>query len=268
MLIDTHSHLNFSDFDKDREEIIEKCLKNRIWIINVGIDYQTSRKAVEISRKYKQGVYAAVGLHPLNFKKKFDYKEYKKLASDSKVVAIGEIGLDYYYKPKTKRKLEVFKEGQKELLLKQLKLAKELDLPIILHCRLALDDMLTILKSNIQYLKPNLPGIIHCFTGNLEQLDEFLRMGFFIGFNGIIFKQISGIDFEILIKRTPLKRILIETDCPYLLPPEFSEKRNNPFGVKLVAEKIASIKGISFEDLSKITTENAITLFGLFSESS
>jgi len=254
MFIDTHSHLNFSAFDKDRRKIIEKCLKNDIWMINVGIDYKSSEKAVQISEKYNEGVYAVVGLHPLNSEYGFDYEKYKELASRSKVVAVGEIGLDYYYKPKTKRKLQSFKEKQKDLFLTQLRLAKELNLPLILHCRKAHDDL-------IELVNPQVKGVIHCFTGNLQQLDKFLQMGFYIGFNGIIFKPIKEIDFESIIKKTPLERILIETDCPYLTPPNFPEKRNNPLGVKLIAEKIANIKNISFEKLARTATENAKVLF-------
>jgi TatD DNase family protein len=235
---------------------------------------------VEIAERYPQGVYAAVGLHPIHlsagvFKTKidkeeiefqtreeeFDYQKYKELArSSKKVVAIGEIGLDYYYKPKTKRRLELFKEKQRITLCKQLDLAKELNLPVIFHCRMAYNDLLQILQSPAFC---NLKGVIHCFTGNLEQAEKYLKMGFYLGFNGIIFKKIEGIDFEEIIKKTPLDKILIETDCPYLTPPR-EEGRNEPLYVKYVAEKIAQIKNKSYKEIAQITTENAKKLFKLY----
>ena len=244
MLVDTHSHLNFPAFDKDRNEIIKKCLESEIWVINVGTNFETSKKAVEITTKYEKGVYASIGLHPIDldtglikiktdekegshFEKKFDYEKYKNLAKSEKVVAIGEIGLDYYWKPKTKRKLELFKEKQKDLLLKELELAKELNLPphqkfgsgglpVIFHCRMAHQDLIEILNFQFSISNFQIRGVMHGFVGTIDQLKEYLKMGFYIGFNGIIFKKIEGINFEENIKNTPLDRILIETDCPYL----------------------------------------------------
>ena len=147
----------------------------------------------------------------------FDYEKYKELGSKSeKVVAIGEIGLDYYWKPKTKGKLELFKEKQKEVLFQQLNLAKELNLPVIFHCRMAHKDLIQFLKENKETRPP--AAVAHGFVGNAEELKEYLNFGYYIGFNGIIFKKIEGIDFEENIRQTPLERILIETDCPYLTP--------------------------------------------------
>lgn len=278
MPIDTHTHLNFAVFNKDRDEIIKRCLDNEIWIINIGTNFETSRKAVEIAEKYPSGVYAAIGLHPINldsglvkikvdemegknFEKEFDYEKYKELAKSQKVVAIGEIGLDYYWKPKTKKKLELFKQKQKELFLKELELARELNLPVIFHCRMAHDDLLQILNYKLKTINYKLNGVMHGFVGTLEQLQEYLKMGFYIGFNGIIFKKIEGINFEENIKETPLDKILIETDCPYLSPPNFPEERNNPLGVNFVAEKIAQIKNLSYEKIENQTTQNAKELF-------
>ena len=282
MLIDTHAHLNFPAFDKDREEVIEKCLRENIRMMNVGSNYETSKKAVEIAEKHEKGVYASIGLHPINldtglvkikidekegshFEKEFDYEKYKEFAKSPKVVAIGEIGLDYYWKPKTKRKLELFKGKQRSGLCQQLDLATELNLPVIFHCRMAHQDLITILNS-VDVLCDRtkhqpIRGVMHGFVGTLEQLKEYLKMGFYIGFNGIIFKKIEGINFEENIKNTPLERILIETDCPYLTPPNFNEERNNPLGVKYIAEKIAEIKNVAFEKVTEITTKNAKELF-------
>lgn len=324
MLIDTHSHLNFSAFDKDRDKVIENCLKNDVWVINVGTNFETSKKAVEIAEKYERGiyphttknfdvgVYAAIGLHPINIKQiqnakmtlrgvaksdnkiqngnvkcknpediledDFNYQKYKNLADSKKVVAIGEIGLDYYYKPKTKKKLGIFKEKQKIVLCQQLKLAKELNLPVIFHCRFAIDDLLEILRFQVSGFK--FQGVIHCFTGNWQQAKRFIEMGFYLGFNGIIFKM----NLEEVIKETPLDKILVETDCPYLTPPisvnqctftpldnfvsngasqcqSVSAIRNNPLGVGFIAQKIAEMKNLSFEEIAEITMRNSHRLF-------
>ncbi len=284
MLIDSHAHLNFAAYKKDVDEVIQRCLDNDVWMINVGTNYQTSKKAVEITQEFPQGVFAAVGLHPIHLEtglvkikndteeieiktreEEFDYEKYKELASstgsgqaESKVVAIGEIGLDYYWRPKTSKKKELFKQKQKDLLLKQLNLAKELNLPVIFHCRMAHQDLIRILLENSEILPKK--AVAHGFVGNLEELQKYLDFGFFIGFNGIIFKSIEGIDFEKNIKETPLDKILIETDSPYLTPPPKSG-RNEPLYVKYVAERLAKIKKISYEEVSKITTENAKKLF-------
>jgi len=292
MLIDTHAHLNFNAFEEDFDEVIQRSLENDIWMINIGSQYNTSKKAVEIAQKYKKGVYAAIGLHPIHLEERkidktetgsllkfktraeeFNYEKYKELAQNPKVVAIGEIGLDYYYKPKTKRKLEEFKQKQKEVFLKQLKLAQELNLPVIFHCRMAHDDLINELKINNYEL--GIKGVIHCFTGNWKQAEKYLEMGFYLGFNGIIFK----LNLDEIIKKTPLEKILIETDCPYLTPPKVTG-RNEPLHLKYIVKKIAKIKNLRakrtpfssspsfslrensvFEEIAKITTENAKKLF-------
>ncbi len=259
MLIDTHSHLNFTDFDKDRDEVIRRSLVENTWMINASTNYLTSKKAVEIAEKYEEGIYAAVGLHPGDvLEEDFSYEKYRELAhstgsgqAKSKVVAIGEVGLDYWYKPKTKRKFELFKQKQKEIFLKQLNLAKELNLPIIIHCRVAHEDLLKILKGQ------EFQGVIHSFTGTWEQAEKYLEMGFYLGFNGIIFK----LNLNEIIKKVPLNRILIETDSPFLVPPPLKIKRCEPIFVKYIAQEIAKIRNENFEKIAQITTENAKSLF-------
>jgi TatD DNase family protein len=278
--VDTHAHLNFPAFNKDRDGVIKKCLNNNVWLINIGSNFVTSQRAVEIAKSSPYGIFAAIGLHPINletglvkikidpkegnyFEKEFDYQKYRELARFDSVVAIGEIGLDYYWKPKTTKKKKLFKQKQKDLLLKELNLANEVNLPVIFHCRMAHEDLLEILNHKLKTINYKLRGVMHGFVGTLEQLHEYLKMGFYIGFNGIIFKKIEGIDFEENIKNTPLDRILLETDCPYLTPPGFPEERNNPLGVKYIAERIAQIKNISFNKVAKATTENAKALLKL-----
>jgi len=274
MLIDTHAHLNFNAFENDFDKVIKGSLAEDIWMINVGTKYETSKRAVEIAEKCKEGVFAAIGLHPIhlgtglvkikmepeegNFSPKgedFDKEKYKKLADSKKVVAIGEIGLDYYYRPKEEEKFEALKREQKKLLLEQLKLAEELKLPVIFHCRKAHDDLIKILKD----FQGELRGVIHCFTGRWRQAEEYLKVGFYLGINGIIYK----LNLKQVIEKTPLEKILIETDCPYLVPPQAGVERNEPIFVKYIVQDIAKIKGIDSQEVAEITFQNAKKLFSI-----
>ena len=270
MLIDTHAHLNFNAYKDDVDNVIKRSLDDNVWMINVGSQLSTSKRAVELSEKYPEGVYAAVGLHPIHlsegiFKTKidkeeiefntreeeFDYEGYKKLAQSEKVVALGEIGFDYWYRPKTKKKLEEFKNKQREVFKKQLELARELNLPVIFHCRIAHQDL-------IESLNIKVSGVVHCFSGNWQEAERYLEKGLHLGFNGIIFK----LNLDEIIEKTPLERMLIETDCPYLTPPPM-EGRNEPIYVRHVAEKIARIKNINMQKISLQTTKNAKDLFAI-----
>jgi len=273
-LIDSHSHVNFNAFKDDADEVIRRSLSNEVWQINVGSQYQTSKRAVELAEKYSEGVYAAIGLHPIHvntgFKTKadneesgtaiedFDIDKYRQLAlSSKKVVAIGETGLDYYYKPKTRGRLEQFKTKQRGVFEKQMALAEELGLPIIFHCRFAHPDMINVLNYKLQATNYKLNGVVHCFTGTKEEAEDYLKMGLYLGINGIIFK----LDLNEVIKDTPLEKMLIETDCPYLVPPMARAERNEPLFVKYVAERIAEIKKTSFQEVVEATTRNARELF-------
>ena len=274
MLIDTHTHLNFNAFKDDRDEVIKQTLKESVWMINVGSQYSTSKRAVEIGELYEQGMYAAIGMHPIHVKSDvvkvrvdpeeggfvpagevFDAEAYRKLASSKKVVAIGEIGLDYYYKPKSKSKREIFKEKQKEVFAQQLVLAQELNLPVILHCRVAHDDVLEILEK----LQKQIRGVVHCFTGSWEQAQRYMALGLSIGFTGIIFK----LPLDEIVQKMPLESMLIETDCPYLVPPQAGTERNEPRFVRYIAERIAELKREPYEEIAEITTTNARTLFNI-----
>jgi TatD DNase family protein len=269
MIFDTHAHLNFFEFDEDRDGLIKKCLDAQIGIINVGTNFKSSEKAIKIADKYPE-LFASIGLHPTNiasdfFKSKecskteegfledgFNYEAYKELAKSKKVVAIGECGLDYYYRPKGTTKKELFKEEQRKVFIKQLNLAEELDLPVIIHCRAAFDDLFDILS------KRKIKGVLHCFTGSKEEAEKFLSLGLYFGLNGIIFKT----NIEEAIKIIPLDRILLETDCPYLSPPKF-EKRNNPLSLKLIIEEVARIKGINSKEVEETTYKNSKDLFNV-----
>lgn len=277
MIIDTHAHVNFKAFDDDRDIILKQCQENNIGIINVGTSLITSQKAINIATKY-DFMWASVGLHPIHLASKlvklqddeeednpnnesdFDYDAYKKLAQNSRVVAIGEMGLDYYYKPKNTGKKEQFKIEQLELFKKELELAKDLDKACIIHCRMAYDDMLNFFKNNIDLIPKR--AVLHCFMAP-DYLQQFLDLGFYIGYNGIIYKDKLNIDFINCIKKTPLNRIVAETDCPYLSPPPNKDERNTPSGVIEVLKTIAQAHNISFDEMVKINEDNAKKLFTL-----
>ncbi|MFH0739826.1 MAG: TatD family hydrolase [bacterium] len=278
MLIDTHSHLNFKAFDEDRDEVIKKSLEQDTWIINASSNYKTSQLAVKIAQQHKEGVFASVGLHPINCVidlsqldedrlEELDIEKYRELAKEKGVVAIGEIGLDYWNEPKGKEKARIFKDKQKQVFLKQLDLAKELNLPVILHCRKAHQDLLEELRIK-NYELGGGRGVVHCFTGSWEEAQQYMGLGFYLGFNGIIFKM----DLAETIKKMPLERMLLETDCPFLCPPSArlspqgeggQQDRDEPIFVKYIAQKIAEIRGESLEKIAQTTTQNAKNLFKL-----
>jgi len=253
MLIDTHAHLNFNAFKDDLDKVISRCNEEDISVINVGSNYETSKKAVEIAEK-NDNMYAAIGLHPIHAKdENFDASKYRSLCKSNKVVAIGEIGIDYL------REYALFKDKQKEVFLKQMDLAKELKLPVIFHCRMAHEDLLEILNYKLKTINYKLNGVVHCFTGKWRDAQQYLDMGFHLGFNGIIYK----LNLKKVIEETPIEKILIETDCPYLIPPQAEAERNEPIFVKYIAQDIADVKKIDFQKVAEITTQNAKNLFNI-----
>ncbi len=282
-LFDTHTHFNFNAFRDDSEEIMKKTLENDVWFVNVGAENRTSKRAVEIAQKYPEGVYAAVGLHPIHTyddkleetvngekvefitkAEDFDPQFYGNLIKSSdKVLAVGEVGLDYFHIRKFDPILqEKLRQKQKGIFVSQIKLAFEYKKPLILHCRPLKDydayhDMLDILRENKNQLV-KVPGIIHCFSANLEIMREFLKLGFYFGFNGIITFTDA---YEELVKNIPLDRIVLETDSPWLAPVPYRGKRNESIYVKEVARKVGEIKGLSFEEVAEATVENARKIF-------
>ncbi|MBU4455317.1 TatD family hydrolase, partial [Patescibacteria group bacterium] len=194
----------------------------------------------------------------------FNYEVYERLAKSNKAVAIGEIGLDYYHIDKTQNAAAV-KERQKEIFIEQFKLARELDLPVIIHCRQAHDDMLAMLKAlKKQYrdiLSKDKPwGVMHCYSGDEDLAWQYFNLGLIISFTGLITFSVLWDD---LIRRVPLEKIMIETDCPYMTPEPYRGQRNEPILVKYVAERIAEIKNLSIEKVADITTKNAREFFGI-----
>ena len=279
MLIDTHAHVNFKAFQADDDEVIRRSLAADTWMILVGSEVKTSKRALEYANKYEKGVYAAVGLHPMhtreqkvegedyNFithEEEFSYDVYEKLAQFKKVVAVGEIGLDYYHLDYA-TDLAALKRKQKQIFTRQLELAKNLKLPVIIHCRQAHDDMLEILKAFKKDHKDSLPkdkawGVMHCFSGDEELAWQYFKLGLNISFTGLI---TFSAQWDDLIRRLPNDKFMVETDCPYMTPEPFRGRRNEPLFVKKVAERIAEIKNLSLEKISEITTNNAKILFNI-----
>ncbi|MFA5523198.1 MAG: TatD family hydrolase [Tissierellales bacterium] len=254
MLIDSHAHLDDSRFDKDRDSII-KDLKNQgiELVINPGADVASSVKAVSLAKEYKN-IYAAVGVHPHDAKDMNDttLQLLSSLANNEKVVAIGEIGLDYHYDNSPR-------DVQRKWFIEQIVLAKKLKLPIIVHEREASQDMYNILK---QEADGNLTGVLHCYSGSLEMAKEYMKMGFYISFAGPVTFKNSRISKEVA-KNIPLDRILIETDSPYLTPEPKRGKRNEPLNVRYVAAMIAELRGLPFEEVAVSTSKNVKSLFSI-----
>lgn len=254
LLIDSHAHLDDERFDKDRDELIRSLESNGIeLVINVGADLKSSIASVSLAEKYPN-IYAAVGVHPHDVK---DMDEstleiIKSLAKRDKVVAIGEIGLDYYYDNSPR-------EDQRKWFKRQLELAKELGLPVIIHSRDAQQETFDIIK---EAQDGRLRGVMHCYSGSKEMANEYIKLGFYISIAGPVTFKNARVVKEVA-KEVPLDKLLVETDSPYLAPEPHRGKRNEPSFVKFVAGTIAEIKGISFEELAKATNRNTKELFGI-----
>ncbi len=253
MLFDTHAHYDDERFDEDREQVLASLPEKGVGLVlNPGITLETSRMAVEMAHRYAH-VYAAVGIHPENCHNfvPAQIEELRALAKAEKVVAIGEIGLDYYWEENPPR------EVQQEVFRAQLALARELDLPVIVHDREAHGDTLKIVQEF-----PGVRGEFHCYSGSPEMAQELLKMGWYLGFDGpITYKNARRAPEVVAV--TPLDRMLIETDSPYLTPVPYRGKRNDSTYVHLVAEKLAEWKGISVEEMVQATWDNGKRFFGI-----
>lgn len=253
MLADTHAHLQWASFDKDREKVIRRARKVDVkYIVNIGFDLDGSREAIELAEKH-EGLYATVGIHPHNASQLNEnvLDKLRKLSGNPKAVAIGEIGLDYY------RNLSP-REAQKKAFEAQLILAEELGLPVVIHDREAHTDTREMLSK----FKGKVNGIMHCFSGSREMAEQCIKSDFYISFAGPVTFPNSHKLHEIA-KRIDLNKILIETDSPWLAPQEMRGKRNEPAFLLFTAKKIAKLKGISVDELAEATTGNAKEIFQL-----
>lgn len=255
MLIDSHAHLDDEKFNGDRQYLIENLQENGLeLVLNIGADLQSSINSVNLAKEY-ENIYAVVGVHPHSAKDVTDetLKEIKELAGREKVVAIGEIGLDYHYDYSPR-------DIQREQFIAQLKLAKEVNLPVVIHSREATQETLDIIKAEVE--DGGLTGVLHAFSGSPEIAREYIKLGFLISIGGpLTFKNARVV--KQVVEEIDLDYMLIETDSPYLTPVPNRGKRNEPMFVRYVAEEIAKIKGIDVEEVIRITNENTKSLFNI-----
>lgn len=253
MLFDTHAHFDDPQFDSDRDEVIKSLADDGVTrVMNIGANMETSKKAIEIANKY-DFIYAAVGVHPCDTYDMTD-EDIERLRimakNNPKVRAIGEIGLDYHFD-------DTKPDIQKEWFIKQLHLAKELNMPVVIHDRDSKGDAIEILKregiSN---------GVMHCFSGSAETARELVKMGFMISFTGVLTFKNARRAVE-ACRSIPIERLMIETDCPYMAPEPHRGERNYSGYVKYVARKMAEIKGLSYEETARITMENGLRFYGI-----
>lgn len=276
IMMDTHCHVQFNGFKEDAEEVIKKCAEKGVILNAVGSQKDTSQRAVEFAQKY-DNVYATVGLHPIHLtsaevdeeeiqfrsrEEKFNYDFYKKLAEHPKTIGIGECGLDLFHLPKKMPRDKAI-ELQKESFLLQLNLARELDLPIVIHVRNAYEEMIKILEK----LPKPIRGVVHCYSSDWKNAEKFLSFGLHIGFTGIITfpakKTEPKIQADLLetIEKCPMEKILVETDAPYLAPQAYRGQRCEPWMVEEVIKKIAEIKKLDYQKVNKAAFFNALILF-------
>lgn len=256
--IDTHAHLDFPQFDADRDTLIAELAEEEVGVINIATDFDSNQKVVDLARD-NDLVWATVGIHPTEVDSDTlaglaeQLERLKILAeSNSKVVAVGEVGLDYYREESKKQA-----ETQKAVLRQFLTLASEINLPVVFHCREAYGDLLTMLADY-----PGTRGVMHCFTGSAKEAKCFLDLGLFISFTATVTYPANDTQRE-TIAAVPLEKMFLETDCPFLVPPERRGQRNDPRTIFEVARIIAAVKKISEEEVLKQTTQNATNFFGL-----
>lgn len=254
MIFESHAHYEDKAFNKDREQLLESMKENNVkYIVNVGSNIKTCMETIDLTRKY-DFIYGAIGVHPSDTAELNDesFKALIKMVDAKKVVAVGEIGLDYYWD-------EPDRSIQKKWFERQIYMALEKNKPVIYHSRDAAKDTLEIIKGT---KASEVGGVIHCFSYGVEMAREYLNLGYYIGIGGVVtFKNAKKL--KEVVEYTPLDRILLETDCPYLTPAPFRGKRNDSTKLKYVVEEIANIKKIDINEVMNITMENAKKMYGL-----
>lgn len=260
-MIDTHCHLDFRQYQNDREAVTNKSLQELTAIINIGSGLQASRDAVDLAERYDR-CYSTVGLHPhdtepgLELSQEGQLAEIRSLArSGNKVVAIGEIGLDYSSAPPEER--DRGREEQKTLFIDQIRVVQKLDLPVVIHSRDSIEDCLYILK---EYQVKQ--AVLHCFTYNKTWAQKVLDLGFYVSFTGIVTFKNAKVVHE-TVRYVPLEKMMLETDAPFLAPEPYRGQRCEPWMVKYVAEKVAELKGVDVREVERITDDNAVRFFNL-----
>ncbi len=254
-IIDTHSHIHFEDYDADRGEVIARAREAGIAMVAIGTDLEESKRAIETAEKHPDDVLGAtVGLHP-TYDEAFDEAAFRKLAAHPKVVAIGECGLDYYRVTDP-----ALLAKQKETFLRQINLAHALEKPLVIHCRNAFSDLISILEASKDQLLPERAGVIHFFSGTAEDARRLVDLGFYLGFGGVVtFTR----DYDEAIKKVPAGRLVVETDAPYVAPVPHRGKRNESAFIAETVAKLAEIRGEDAEEFRNILLENTRALFGI-----
>lgn len=253
MFFDSHAHINDERFDADRDEVIQRAFDGGLaGFLNAGADMESSLRGIEIAEKHP-GIYAAVGIHPHDAKTatESDYAQLAGWATRAKVVAIGEIGLDYHYNLSPR-------DVQQEVFIRQLDVARQTGLPYIVHDREAHADCMNLVKREGK----GLAGVFHCFSGSLEMARELLSLGLYISFAGPL-TFANAAKLKEIAASVPLDKVLIETDCPYLTPQPYRGRRNEPLYVKHVAAELAALCNLEIDEVGRITHENAKNLFRL-----
>jgi len=256
MIFESHAHYDDRQFDSDRDILLNSLQENGIeYVVNIGADVKTTKKSMELAGKYPF-IYAAAGVHPSEVKRfrKQDFDWLKAQAAHEKCVAIGEIGLDYYWD-----KEKEIRDLQKYWFVRQLTLAREVNLPLVIHSRDAAKDTLDIIKTE---KAAEIGGVIHCFSYAPEIAREYVKMGFYIGIGGVVtFNNAKSL--KAVVRETPLKKILLETDCPYLAPVPNRGKRNSSLNLIYVAKEIAKIKNVDYQEVIDITYNNGKAMYRL-----
>lgn len=277
MLIDTHCHVQFKAYQDDRKVVLGRCKEKSVVMNAIGTQQSTSQKAVELAES-RDDVYATIGLHPIQTEKitveeettmfvargeDFDMEFYDALVrSSDKVIAIGETGLDAYHVPKD-QELSAVMDKQWGLFLKHVELAQRYDLPLVIHVRDAHEELI----KRLQEQKVSIRAVVHCFTGNWEQAQAYLDMGFYLGFTGVVTYPIKKTNPTVqeqlleVVDKIPLDRILVETDAPYLAPQAYRGQRSEPWMVEEVVKLFATRRGVSEQEMREVTVRNAKALF-------
>lgn len=270
--IDTHCHLDSEIYSRDLDIVVKHALDEGVWIVTLGSDYASSKRAVEIAERYPEGVYAAVGLHPRKIgaevmadDKLLDIDKFAELAKHPKVVALGETGLDYHDLPPDARTdpkfhlVEQIKANQRQVFGRFLDLSRDLRLPLLLHCRDAHEEMIEMLETWDKTTRGfDSRGVVHCFSGTWKDARRYFNLDFMISVTGIVS---HGAYQSEVIKKSPLSRLVVESDCPYLTPVPWSIRRNEPSYLPTVSEAIAAMRGDAPQQVAQETTGNALKVF-------
>ncbi len=263
--IDTHAHLDMGDYNEDREELIKKLQEEHVGVITIGVNKETSFEAVDFANQY-ENIYATVGCHPIDAKEEFKEEDFVELVKNKKVVGVGECGLDFFRikgdHACRQTSFETESQKQKEDFKKQIDFAVKNDLPIVVHCRDAHKEVIEILEVKKQEFGDKLRGVIHFFSGGISEAKQYLELGFYFSFGGVLTFTDA---YDEVLKFIPIDRVLPETDAPFVAPVPYRGQRNEPIYVKEVVKRISELKNINLEEMKEVLIENTYKLFSKIS---